>query len=304
MNKEQILTYLDDDFVTNSVIYTTNIPNQIGNAIYNYGSNDILDIVAFIDSSKELDGSKGMIITTDKIYFQFDTKGEISYNSITKLELENFKSIAYVTTDICKYTFDKCFINTNKFIELLVAITTLDVKMILTNHEKVAYYIPIILKDLINDEYEDIVLTNQDQQKIKDFYHDLDLMKKLDQKNQMMELELLCNRALAFFDDLDLDSEEIDILLAVKKQFDDNNRQNNQMFNGAEKYYDDMIHKYQEGDPGMMNQIKGMMKNFGIDEKDLEGKSAAELNQYIENLCSRFGISKSQVEQIAKKFKL
>lgn len=304
MDKEQILTYLGDDFVTNSVIYTTNIPSQIGNAIYNYGSNDILDIVAFIDSSKELDGSKGMIITTDKIYFQFDTKGEISYSSITKLEFENFKSLAYVTTDICKYTFNNYFINTTKFVELLVAITTLDVKMILTNHEKVAYYIPIILNDLINDEYEDIVLTNQDQQKIKDFYHDLDLMKKLDQNNQMLELELLCNRALAFFDDLDLDSEEIDILLAVKKQFDDNDSQNDQMFNGAEKYYDDIIHKYQEGDPGMMNQIKGMMKNFGIDEKDLEGKSPAELNQYIENLCSRFGISKSQVEQIAKKFKL
>ena len=49
--------------------------------------------------------------------------------------------------------------------------------MILTSHEKVAYYIPIILEDIINDEYEDIILTNQDQQKIKDFYHDLELIK-------------------------------------------------------------------------------------------------------------------------------
>lgn len=46
------------------------------------------------------------------------------------------------------------------------------------------------------------------------------------------------------------------------------------------------------------------MKTLGIDEQDLEGKSPAELNQYIENLCSRFGISKSQIEKLSKKFKL
>ncbi|MFQ8705028.1 MAG: hypothetical protein ACLR9T_03115 [Thomasclavelia sp.] len=305
MDKEQILTFLDNDFVTNSVIYfNDNIPNQIGNAIYMYGDNDILELVAFIDSSMELDGSKGMIITTDKIYFQFDTKGCFSYDSIIKLSLENSKSLAYITTDMCKYSFDNSFINNNKFIELLAAITNLKVEMILTNHEKVAYYVPIILDDIINDEYEDITLTNQDQQKIKNFYYELELIKKLDYENQIFELEQLCNQALDFFNALALDSEEIDILLKLQKQFNDKNNEDEESFKGAEKYYDDMMNKYQKGDPDMLNQIKGVMKTLGIDEQDLEGKSPAELNQYIENLCSRFGISKSQIEKLSKKFKL
>ena len=41
-----------------------------------------------------------------------------------------------------------------------------------------------------------------------------------------------------------------------------------------------------------------------INEKDMENKSPEELNQYIEDLCTRFGISKSQIEVLAKKFKL
>ncbi|WP_455684245.1 hypothetical protein [Thomasclavelia sp.] len=305
MNKEQVLTFLDNDFITNSVMYlNNNIPSQVGNAIYNYGSNDITDIVAFIDSSKLLDGSKGMIITTDKVYFQFDTKGCFSYDNISKLELEKSKSFAYVTTDNCKYRFDNSFINENKFIQLLAAITNLEIELILTDHEKVAYYIPIVLKDLINDEYEDVVLTNQDQQKITDFYHDLELIKKLDQENQILELELLCNQALEFFDALDLDSEEIDILLELQKQFNNKNGQGDQIFEGAEKYYDDMIHKYKEGDPNMLNQIKGLMKTLGINEEDLKDKSPAELNNYIEDLCTRFGVSKSQIEKLSKKFNL
>ena len=305
MNKEQILTFLNNDFVTNGVIYfKDNIPSQIGNAIYLYGDSDILELVAFIDNSKELDGSKGMIITTNKVYFQFDIKGCFKYDNITKIELENSKSLAYITTDICKYCFDNSFINKNKFIELLAAITDLDVKMILTSHEKVAYYIPIILEDIINDEYEDIILTNQDQQKIKDFYHDLELIKKLDPENQLLELELLCNQALDFFNALDLDSEEIDVLLELQKEFNEKNKQDEQIFKGAEKYYDDMIHKYQEGNPDTLNLIKGMMKTLGINEEELKGKSPAELNQYIEDLCTRFGVSKSQIEKLSKKFNL
>lgn len=304
MNKEKMLTFLGDEFVTNSVIYYNNFPYQIGNAIYTYGSNDILDVVAFIDSSKDLDGSKGMIITTDKVYFQFSTKGSFSYDSIIKLELEASKSLAYITTDICRYSFDSYFINERKFVALLAAITNLDIVMILTNHEKVSYYVSIILKDLINDEYEDIILTKQDQQTIKDFYHELELIKKLDQENQLLELELLCNRALEFFDNLGLDSEEIDILLELQKKFNDDNHQDDQIFDGTKKYYDDMMHKYQEGDPIILNQIKAMMKNLGINEKDLEDKSPTELNQYMEDLCAKFGISKSQIEKLSKKFNL
>ena len=300
MNKEEILSILNKDFVMKVTIYSyNNIPSQICNAIYSFGSNDILDIVAFIDSSKNLDGSSGMIITNDKIYFQFSNKGIISYDDIIKLEFETSNLIAYVTTKDHRYSFDNLFINSKKLVEVLAVITNLEVEMILTDHEKVAYYVSIILNDLLNDEYEDIILNNQQQQKIKEFFHELDLISKLDQKTYCLELELLCNHALNFFDELELDSEEIDILLDLQKKFND---QNDQMYEGAKKYYDDMMHKYQEGDLSMFNQLKSMMQSLGINEKDLENKSPDQLNQYIEDLCTRFGISKSQIETLAKKF--
>lgn len=302
MNKEEILSILNKDFVIKGTIYSyNNIPSQIGNAVYSFGSNDILDIIAFIDSSENLDGSSGMIITNDKIYFQFSNKGTISYDDIIKLEFKKSKLIAFVTTKDHQYSFDNLFINSKKLVEMLAVITNLEVEMILTDHEKVAYYVSIVLNDLLNDEYEDIILNNQQQQKITEFFHELDLISKLDQKNYCLELELLCNHALNFFDELELDSEEIDILLALQKKFSD---QNDQMYKGAKKYYDDMMHKYQEGDPTMFNQVKSMMQSLGINEKDLENKSPDQLNQYIEDLCTRFGISKSQIETLAKKFNL
>lgn len=305
MNKEKILSILNKDFVIKGSVYSfKNIPSQIGNAIYSFGSNDIIDIIAFIDSSDNMDGSSGMIITSDKIYFQFNNKGTISYNDITKLEFEKSKSTAFITTKNYQYSFDNLFIDSQKLVMLLAEITNLDIDMILTDHEKVDYYVSIVLNDLLNDEYEDVILTNQQQHKIQEFFHELDLIKKLDQENYCLELELLCNHALNFFDELELDSEEIDILLALQKKFNNKNNQNDQMYEGAKKYYDDMMHKYQDGDPSMFNQMKGMMQSLGINEKDLENKSPAELNQYIEDLCNRFGISKSQIEALAKKFNL
>ena len=80
--------------------------------------------------------------------------------------------------------------------------------------------------------------------------------------------------------------------------------QDEQMFEGAEKYYDDLIHKYQEGNPDTLNLIRGMIKALLINEEELKGKAPAELNQYIEDLCTRFGVSKSQIEKLSKKFNI
>lgn len=303
MNKEKILTFIDKDFTTKGTIYFENIPSQIGNAIYNFGSNDIKDIIAFIDCSVNLDGSLGLIITSEKIYFQLDMRGSFSYQDIIKLELNNSKATALVTTKDNQYAFNNNFLNEKRFIKLLATVTNLEIDMILTNHEKVAYYIPIILKDLLNDEYEDILLTDQQQKKINDFFQDLELINKLNQDNYQIELELICTQALNFFNELELDSDEIDILIELQEQFNERKKQEDQMFDGAKQYYDDMMNKYQEGDTTMFSQMKGMMQNLGINENELEGKSPAESNQYLEDLCARFGISKSQVENLAKKFK-
>ncbi len=62
------------------------------------------------------------------------------------------------------------------------------------------------------------------------------------------------------------------------------------------------MNHYQQGNPQIFKQVKSMMNMLGIHEDDLKNKSPYELNQYIEELCQRFGVSKSQVENLAKKF--
>ena len=87
MDKKEILSFLDNDFVINGVFYSyENIPSQIGNAIYTFGSNDITDIIAFIDCSENKDGSLGMIFTNKNIYFLLNESGIINYDEIIKLE--------------------------------------------------------------------------------------------------------------------------------------------------------------------------------------------------------------------------
>ena len=213
-------------------------------------------------------------------------------------ELKN-TSISYIATKDRQYNFDNSFINSKKFIDLLSKITSIETKMILTSHEKVIYYTTIVLNDLLNDEYEDIVLSNQQQQRIQEFFYNFELINKLDQENYDLEVELLCNQALDFFDELELDSEEIDVLLELQKQFEEKKQQEDEMLEGAKKYYDDMMNKYNNGDSSMFDQVKSIMHGLGINEKDMENKSPEELNQYIEDLCTRFGISKSQIEALA-----
>ena len=45
------------------------------------------------------------------------------------------------------------------------------------------------------------------------------------------------------------------------------------MLEGAKKYYDDMMNKYNNGDSSMFDQVKSMMHGLGINEKDMENKS-------------------------------
>lgn len=300
MIKEMILELLNNDFINSGKIYfNNNIPIQISNAIYSFGSNDISNIIVFIDSSDNLDGSIGYIFTDNKLYSHL---GSFNYDQIIKLELEkhhnNPKISAYVTTKDNKYCFDNKHFNPEIFLKLFSKITALDIEVILNEHEKVAYYVSIVLNDLLNDEYEDIELTSQLKNKIHSFLHDLELIEKLDDFQYNDELEELCVHALNFFDELELDSEEIDTLLELKKSFDNNKQQ----FNENQKYYDDLMNKYLNGDSDTISQMKNVMKNLGLDENSLKNKSPDEINQYIDNLCNSFGISRDQVDNLAKKF--
>ena len=84
--------------------------------------------------------------------------------------------------------------------------------------------------------------------------------------------------------------------------FDNKKYRNSQQVNESEKYYDDLMNKYLNGDPNTINQMKNVMKNLGLDENSLKDKSPDEINQYIDNLCNSFGISREQVDNLAKKF--
>lgn len=309
MNKEKLCMYINENIVNNATFYSSqNIPSQIGNAIYLYGDNDILDIVAFIDSSFKQDGSLGMIITPDKIYFQFDQAGSFAYQDIQSLSLEKHRhdtqAKGIITTQTNSYIFDNYSVYVEELIKILSRITDIDIEMILTSYEKVEYYVSLVLDDILNDEYEDVILTPSQTQQIHEFKQELQTIHSLDNENYQYELELLCPRALKLFDELELDSDEIDILWDVQKEFEQKQQKEEQMFDQAKHYYDDMMNQYRQGDTKMYDQIKSMMNMMGINEDDIKGKSPEEMNQYLEDLCARFGISKSQVEALARKFNL
>lgn len=303
MNKEEMIQYFNHNFIKQGSIYTyENLPMQIGNAIYLFGSNNIKDIILFIDLSKEQYGSRGLLLTTSHIYFQLDTKGSFSYCDITALSLEkhrhdcSFKGI--VKTNHLSYEFLSQDIDAHALIEYLSDMTDINVNMIMTNSEKIDYYTSLVLNDIQNDEYEDVVLTADQQKQLHEFYQELNIIHSLDDSNYQYELELLLPKVLQFFDELELDSDEIDILEDLYKSV-----QNDQAFDQAKNYYDDMMHKYQQGDTSMFDQMKGMMNTLGINLDDLKNKSPQELDQYIDELCDRFHISRSQIDALSKKFR-
>lgn len=305
MNREELLTYINESLVIGGKFYDyKSIPSQISNAIYTFGDFSIIDVLGFIDASDELDGSKGMIITPSEIYFKFGQAGKITYTKITKLSLEihhhNPVIKAIIKSDEGGYAFSNKVINPVAFIQMLTRVTGLEKELVMTSHEKVAYYVPMILDDIINDEYEDVVLTSGQEKQIKEFFRDLELINEMDDENYQYELEGLCKRVLSFVDELDLDSEEIDILIEIEAEFDKKDEQIDQQIDDAKKYYDDMVNKYQQGDPQMYEQLKSMMARLGIDESDLAGKSQDEIQDF---LCERFGISKTMFEKMAAKFR-
>ncbi len=304
MVDNEMFATLNQDLVIKGKFYDKeNLPSQISNAIYSFGSFDVFEILAFIDISDELDGSKGMIITPEVIYFKFGQAGCFKYQDIIALSLEKHRHDpvikAVIKTNDKNYAFSNKTIDPEIFVNLLSKITDLDIEMIMTNHEKVAYYVPIVLQDLENDEYEDIELTLIEKNKIQEFYQDLSMIEQLDDENYQYELVNLCHQALAFFDDLGLDSDEIDELEKVEAVFNQADLEEEQKIENAKKFYDDMMDKYRHGDSEMYDRVKGIMNQFGIDENELAGKSTEEIEDI---LCSKFGISKSMMEKLVRKF--
>ncbi len=295
--------YLDDTLIHQGQFYDKqSLPSQISNAIYQYGDNSDFDLLAYIDISEHQDGSKGMIITQKGIYFNLAMPGKIIYQDIVQIALKKpllqDTLIAFIKTKDKAYQFKDYIINALQLIQFLSEITGLKIDYLMNDYEKIEYFVPIVLQDLLDDIYEDIALDEDTTKKITDMQEELQTIRSLSMNEYQDELMLLNNKASALFDELALDSEEIDQLIQVQTNLQS---QEDQRYNQFKNYYDQMMDQYKNGNTGQFDQIQTMMNRLGLDENTLKNKSPEELNQILEDLCSRFGISKSQIERMAQR---
>ena len=63
-----------------------------------------------------------------------------------------------------------------------------------------------------------------------------------------------------------------------------------------------MLKSKQNGDTGMYDQMKSTMENLGIDEEKLKNMSKEEVDQYVQDMCKKFGISQSLFDKLKDKF--
>lgn len=305
MEKEIILENLDESIVNEATFYSQqNIPSQISQALYLYGSTTDYQVLGFIDASG--DGSKGMIFTDQGIYFCFKEPHFFLYEDIEKLILvkkeETFDFYAKIKTKTSTFVFKNNYLNLKEFIECLSGILEMPISYEMSAYEKVEYFVPLVLDDLKEDVYEDLELTKQQYQQIKDIEHELEMTKELKDLDYQDECRSLCRYCLDFFESLGLDSDEIEALNEAQSFFDQQDSQENQQLEGAKRWVDEMMSNYQNGDTGMYDQMKSTMGNLGIDEEKLKNMSNEEVNQYVQDMCKKFGISQSLFDKLKDKF--
>lgn len=305
MKKEIILENLDESIVNEATFYSQqNIPSQISQALYLYGSTTDYQVLGFIDASGE--GSKGMIFTDQGIYFCFKEPHFFLYEDIEKLILvkkeETFDFYAKIKTKTSTFVFKNNYLNLKEFIECLSGILEMPISYEMSAYEKVEYFVPLVLDDLKEDVYEDLELTKQQYQQIKDIEHELEMAKELKDLDYQDECRSLCRYCLDFFESLGLDSDEIEALNEAQSFFDQQDSQENQQLEGAKRWVDEMMSNYQNGDTGMYDQMKSTMENLGIDEEKLKNMSKEEVDQYVQDMCKKFGISQSLFDKLKDKF--
>ena len=114
MEKEIILENLDESIVNEATFYSQqNIPSQISQALYLYGSTTDYQVLGFIDASG--DGSKGMIFTDQGIYFCFKEPHSFLYEDIEEVVLikkeEGFDFYAKIKTKANTFVFKNKYLN-------------------------------------------------------------------------------------------------------------------------------------------------------------------------------------------------
>lgn len=307
MNREEIMEFIDEDICRQATFYDeSHLPSQISNALYLYGDNEDFQVIAFIDASSQSDGSLGMIITEKAVYFCFKQAESFRFGDIIKLFLvwdKDKKSFyAKIQTTSKTYVFKNNYLNLENFIKALANITNLKIDFVMDPYEKVEYFVPLVLSDLENDVYEDLQLDELQHKQIQDIYHELDMAKQLTGLDYQDEIRALCRYCLDFFEKFGLDSEEIDALKQSQDFFDQKDRQEDQQLEGAKKWFDEMSESYRNGNTEMYDQLKTTMKNLGIDEEALKNMSPEEVDEYVKEMCKKFGISQSLFDKLKDRF--
>lgn len=307
MNREEIIELIDKDICNQAVFYDDrHIPAQISNALYMYGNNEDFNVIAFVDASKQNDGSRGMIITEKAVYFCFKDSQSFAFGDIVQLSLvwekEDKRFYAKIKTTVKTYVFKNNYLNLENFVKALAKITDLTIDFVMDPYEKVEYFVPLVLADLENEVYEDLQLDNLQQQQVKDIYHELEMTKQLTGLDYQDELRALCRYCLDFFENFGLDSEEIDALKQAQDFFDQKDLQEDQQLEGAKKWFDEMSESYRNGNTEMYDQLKTTMNNLGIDEEALKNMSPSEVDEYVKEICKKFGISQSLFDKLKDRF--
>ena len=148
MDKVELIQSLN---IKKGHVYLQNqLPAQISNAIYQYGSSEDYHVILYVDLSTGLDGSKGLIFTENNLYFQLTKKGQINYQNIQSITLKKNKKQLFVKiqTKDEHYTFSDTIFDIEQLCTVLSKLTTLEVSYDLSLHEKVLYDISIILSDI------------------------------------------------------------------------------------------------------------------------------------------------------------
>lgn len=307
MNREELIEFFDEDICFQAKFYDfKHIPAQISNAMYLYGNNEDFQMIAFIDASETNDGSKGMIITEKAIYFCFKDPESIQFGDITKLSLvwdkEKKRFFAKIQTTTKTYIFKNNYLNIENFVKAIANIKNITIDFVMDPYEKVVHFVPLILADLENDVYEDLELNDLQHQQIQDIYHELEMAKQLTGLDYQDELRALCRYCLDFFEKFGLDSEEIDALNQAQEFFDQKDAQENAQLEGAKKLFDEMSESYRNGHTEMYDQLKSTMNNLGIDEEALKNMSPEEVDEYVKEMCKKFGISQSLFDKLKDRF--
>ena len=131
---------MEKEIIVNEATFYSqqNIPSQISQALYLYGSTTDYQVLGFVDASD--DGSQGMIFTDQGVYFCFKEPHSFLYEDIEELVLvkkeEGFDFYAKIKTKANTFVFKNKYLNLKGFIECLSEILEMPVHYEMSAYER------------------------------------------------------------------------------------------------------------------------------------------------------------------------